>query len=371
MDSSRQTLLSHPDAPYNQSVLLREIPTSNAPSFPAATAQPSPGRLLIWWHLTSLDAPTVAVCWCLALARVTHVHLPLWVPVALGLGTWSIYLGDRLMDAKRALAPLRQRHWFHWKHRQILLPAAILSLAVALALVLRRMPPAIRDRDALLALAAAVYFLAIHSRSAASDPMESLHFADGDTAAAPASHPASHPSAQAAAPSLSSRVLTSQALPSRVSPSQASPSQAQPSALRRLRHLFTKETFVGLIFALVCAAPAATRAAGGYAVLVAPVAACFLLAWLNCWLIERWDAGRSGGYLRQLALAAAASLAALLAFLGHSGAAGWFLVAMAASALLLAWLERHRLRLGALVLRAAADLVLLTPLILLLGHPGL
>ena len=345
MDSSRQTLISHPDAPYNQTVLLREIPTSNAPSFPAATAQPSPGRLLIWWHLTSLDAPTVAVCWCLALARVTHVHLPLWVPVALGLGTWSIYLGDRLMDAKRALAPLRQRHWFHWKHRQILLPAAILSLAVALALVLRRMPPAIRDRDALLALAAAVYFLAIHSRSASADPMESLHFAADD------------PDAPAAAPS-----------PSR----HASPSPAQPSAIGRLRQLFThqlftKETFVGLIFALVCAAPAATRAPGGYAVLVAPVAACFLLAWLNCWLIERWDAGRSGGYLRQFALAAAASLAALLAFLGRSGAAGWFLVAMAASSLLLAWLERHRLRLGTLVLRAAADLVLLTPLFLLLG----
>ena len=348
MDSSRQTLLPHPAAPYNQSVLLREIPTSNAPSFPAATAQPSPGRLLIWWHLTSLDAPTVAVCWCLALARVTHVHLPLWVPVALGLGTWSIYLGDRLMDAKRALAPLRQRHWFHWKHRQILLPAAILSLAVALALVLHRMPPTIRNRDALLALAAAVYFFAIHSRSAAADPMESLHFANDDAASAPAAHPA----APAANPAFTSQV---------------------PPALRirHLRQLFTKETFVGLIFALVCAAPAATRAVGGYAVLVAPVAACFLLAWLNCWLIERWDAGYSGGYLRQFALAAAASLAALLAFFGHTDTAGWFLLSMAASALLLAWLEHHRLRLGTLVLRAAADLVLLTPLFLLLGRPGL
>ena len=336
MDTERQTLLPDFPAPYNQAVeLLRKIPCAGAQK-PLAGARSGTSaarllaRLLGWWHLTSLDAPTVAVCWCEALASITRVRLPLWVPVALGLGTWSIYLGDRLMDARRALAPLRERHWFHWRHRAVLLPVAIASLIVALALVLRRMPQAIRARDAVLALAAAIYFAAIHS---------------GRGTEAREAEPEIRPETVA-------RGL-------------------RRFTLKSASRFASKETFVGLIFAMVCAAPAATRAAGGYAVLIAPVAACFLLAWLNCWLIERWDAGRSGGYLRQLALAAAASLAALLAFLGHSGAAGWFLVAMAASALLLAWLERHRLRLGALVLRAAADLVLLTPLILLLGHPGL
>ena len=337
MHTEPQTLPSDFPAPYNQSVdLLREIPVSSART-PSSGSAPTarlgffrrltclPGRLLGWWHLASLDAPTVAVCWSLALARVSGARLPLWAPVALGLGTWSIYLGDRLMDAKRALSPLRERHWFHWQHRRLLVPAAVLSLLAALGLVLRNMPPAIRARDAVLALAAAVYFLAIHSRRNIPSP-------ETDPETAPFS----------------------------------------PTRINRRLHfprLLSKETFVGLIFALVCAAPAATRSPGSFVVLVAPVAACFLLAWLNCWLIERWDAGGDGGTSRQHALAMAAGSSALLAFACRSPQAGLFLLAIATSALLLALLDRQRPRLTALHLRAAADLVLLTPLLVVLLAP--
>lgn len=276
-------------------------------------------RLLSIWHLTSLDAPTVAVCWCLALARVTHTHLPLWEPAALGLGTWSVYLGDRLLDARRAMVPLRTRHWFHWRHRLLFLPLAVINLLVALALVVWQMPAVIREHDSLLALAATVYFVTVHNRGT-----QNLHPHERSTA----------------------------------------PATGSPAA--RLRHWFSKEAIVGLIFALVCAAPAAACPAGRFADLFLPVSACFLLAWMNCWLIEQWEAGHSGGTSRQIAFALGMLLLGTADLLLHASAAGAFLLELAASALLLAWLDRNRTHLKALYLRAAADLVLLTPLLGLL-----
>ena len=70
------------------------------------------------WHLTSLDAPTVAVVWTLAFARATGVQLPTWVPLLIALGTWTVYVGDRLLDARSGLRScsfnrLRERHFFH------------------------------------------------------------------------------------------------------------------------------------------------------------------------------------------------------------------------------------------------------------------
>ena len=65
------------------------------------------------------------VVWSLAFASVAKIYLPVWVPVLLALATWSIYIGDRLLDARRALRTgalhsLRERHFFHWRHRRLL-----------------------------------------------------------------------------------------------------------------------------------------------------------------------------------------------------------------------------------------------------------
>lgn len=315
METASQPSLRDFPAPYNQSVeLLKETTRPLIAVHPSGVVRPAASwrlrlaQAMAAWHLASLDAPTVAVVWCEALARIARVHLPLWVPLALGLGTWAIYLGDRLMDARRALAPLRERHWFHWRHRAILTPIAAISLLTALVLVLREMPAAIRERNSVLALAALVYFAAIHSRR-------------NGTA------------------------------------------ETQSASLGWPR-ILTKETFVGLLFALVCAAPAATRSTHGLALLIAPVAACFLLAWLNCWLIEHWDSGVSVGIRLPLALSGLTLGAAALAFLFAAHTAAAFLAALSLSALLLAWLDRKRARLEALHLRAAADLVLLTPLLI-------
>ena len=79
--------LANPSAAQNR--LAGSTQASRAP-FDA----PAPLRL---WHLTSLDAPTVAVVWSLSFAWVVGVHLPKWVPVLLAIGTWVAYVGDRLL----------------------------------------------------------------------------------------------------------------------------------------------------------------------------------------------------------------------------------------------------------------------------------
>ena len=61
---------------------------------------------LRYWHLLSLDAPTVAGLWCWAFGRAVRLHLSPRLPVALALGTWLFYVADRLLDAGcRVLMP--------------------------------------------------------------------------------------------------------------------------------------------------------------------------------------------------------------------------------------------------------------------------
>jgi hypothetical protein len=113
-----------------------------------------------------------------------------------------------------------------------------------------------------------------------------------------------------------------------------------------------------------------------------PAAYFAALAWLNCNSIARWESddetgkqrtdGRSCGRAGQRAESFAALGIALVGLLLAIVAGGFhprvttLLIAGAASALLLALLDRLRLRMTALALRVAADLVLLTPLVLLL-----
>jgi hypothetical protein len=90
------------------------------------------------------------------------------------------------------------------------------------------------------------------------------------------------------------------------------------------------------------------------------------LAALNCCAIERWErpgpAVRISGTAGALALAGLPLAALLLPFQSRVA----ILIALgAASAVLLALLDRMRGRLTPLTLRAAADLVLLTPLLIL------
>lgn len=264
-----------------------------------------------WWHLASLDAPAVAVAWSLGFAWASGVALPAWVPVLLVLGVWAVYVGDRLLDARagvraQELHRLHERHRFHWRHRRVLVPLAAVAACAAAWMILKLMPAQAQARDAVLAGAAVAYFTRVHTH--------------------------------------------------RMEPERAS---------RRRAPLVSKEMMVGVLFTIGCALPAWTRGAHG---LLLPVTYFAALAWLNCAAIDFWESDRDA---RRSPIARAAMMCALAGVV--LAALAWFaqprltalLAAGAAAALLLGMLDRLRERMRPVALRAAADLVLLTPALLL------
>ena len=307
-----------------------------------------------FWHLASLDAPTVAVVWTIAFAWAAGVLLPLKAPLLLALAAWVVYVGDRLLDAHTALrseetSKLRHRHRFHWRHRRIFIPLAVLAATAAIWIFLVLVPPFLRQRDSALAALALVYFTSVHS----------------------------------------SRKLAS-----------LSPQLLAPPLPSIISSFPTKELLVGLLFTSACALPSISRlpASTSAVLLLVPMAFFASLAWLNCHAIESWesatvarhfttrDSSRAATFTephRSLALVTTCiqsgrtnptfPVASLLAVAGlflacvefplHPRPAA-FLTAGAASALLLALLDRYRNRLTPLALRVAADLVLLTPALL-------
>jgi len=128
------------------------------------------------------------------------------------------------------------------------------------------------------------------------------------------------------------------------------------------RRIFSKELLVGVLFAAGCALPVCSQA--HWPALACPLAFFAALAWLNCRAIERWESGRAGvaSTAVWVAMAAMAAAAAMAAFEPRDAA---MIAAAAAGALLLAGLDRVRHRMTAISLRAAADLALLTPAVLL------
>jgi len=271
------------------------------------------------WHLASLDAPTVAVVWTLGFAWAAGVRLPAWVPLLVALVAWPVYIADRLLDARSALLAvqlhrLRQRHHFHWRHRRTLIPMAVAAACAASCIVVFLMPVAARERNSVLAAAALAYFTGVHIR-------------------------------------------------------RNQPSIASPLAFP----LMSKELLVGLLFTAACALPALSRAAAQPAFLLWPLSPAVLfftlLAWSNCHAIERWESrskpSRSSSvFVPAILLALIGPLLAAILCAVHPRPAA-LVAAGAASALLLALLDRLRTRLTPLALRTAADLVLLTPLVLL------
>ncbi len=307
-------LLQFPFSPTIEEV-LQVLPNSRTdsvtPSRVRAIDAPGP---LCFWHLASLDAPTVALAWSLAFAWVARVRLPLWVPALLALAVWSVYVADRLLDARAGLRSanlhrLRERHLFHWRHRRVLVPLASATGLGAAWIIFTLMPVGARERNSVLAAAAIVYFTRVHTGGKGSP--------------------------------LLSRILS-------------------------------KEFLVGLLFTAGCALPAWSRAALPHHALVwsllIPVIFFVLLAWLNCHAIDRWEASPESAsslpIFSQASLIAIVGLllAAILSSAQPRSAA--LLLCGAAAALLLALLDSLRSRLTPVALRAAADLVLLTPLLL-------
>lgn len=297
-------------------------------------------RPVAFWHLASLDAPTVAVVWSLAFAWTGRAHLTDRVLLVLALSVWCAYVCDRLLDARAGLqsstgsnrSGLRERHFFHWRHRRLLAPLAAAGGCVAGMMAVTILASFVRERGLVLGAAALAYFSGVH-----------------------------------AAPQRWRRRLS---LPGPVS----------------------KELLVAVLFTAGCILPAWSRfhASGAQESsrlwFWIPGVYFAVLAWLNCWCIARWESGGEGseGRLDQVTrrlwgtcfgrrtrifaalLVAFAGLVLAVIAGGARLRSAELLTAGATSALLLALLDGMRTRMTPLALRATADLVLLAPLVLFL-----
>jgi hypothetical protein len=276
------------------------------------------------WHLASLDAPTVAVVWTSAFAWAAHVRLPAWAPALLALVAWSVYIGDRLLDARAGMCTpprhqMRDRHYFHWRYRRILAPLALVAACASLWIVLTRVPAAARVPDSAVAAATLAYFSGIHSR---------------------------------------------RRLPSRLT--------------RLLSPLLSRPVLIAVLFTAGCLLPVLSQTAGrdptglpGRLLLI-PALFFAALGWLNCQAIAQWESNSRApsNPVQPIAfLVAVVGVFLALALFSSQPRFSGLVIAGAASALLLALLDRFRTRLTPLALRAAADLVLLTPVFLLLPRP--
>jgi hypothetical protein len=268
---------------------------------------------LCFWHLASLDAPTVAVVWAAAFAWAVGARPQEWIFVALGLVTWCVYVADRLLDARNAFQTgqfedLRDRHYFHWRHRRTFTPLAIGAAFTAALLVFLWLPAIGHAPDLLVGAAAVFYFAGVHSGFG---------------------------------------LVQERMIPTPIS---------------------SKEFLAGALFAAACALPAWSCLGSHPGGLLLAVVFFAVLAWLNCHAIACWEDGAEGrvsGAAIRLILAGVGAGALTCAGDPRLSCLLWL---GAAAALLLALLDRLRARMTPLALRALADLVLLTPLALLLKN---
>lgn len=280
------------------------------------------------WHLCSLDAPTVAVVWALGFAWAAQVHVPFWPLLLLALVAWVVYVGDRLLDARAGMRTpprhlMRDRHRYHWRHRRILLPLAVAATTVATWIVFTMLPARAIKPDTVAAAAALAYFSTVHFRL-----------------------------------------------------------RLPPALARVLDRISSRECLIGGLFTTACllpawscvlpvwsqqgptAAPALSRAP-----LLLLSAFLAILAWLNCRAISIWeseantaDPSRVSHLSNRIGFAGLLLAGTVVAVQPRSAV---LLAAGAASALLLGLLDRLRHRAAALTLRAAADLVLVLPFLVI------
>ena len=157
----------HPQSP-NDAPQIKPSPSLTLVARTAPRDAPHHNPLALW-HLLSLDAPSVATIWTLAVASAVGLHLPWTSPAAMFVAVWMLYAADRLLDARplpggQSPPELEERHRFHHRHRRAFLLVIAISACVLVALLRSIDPHAMRLYTLLAALLGA-YFLIIHARA--------------------------------------------------------------------------------------------------------------------------------------------------------------------------------------------------------------
>jgi hypothetical protein len=300
-------------------------------AFARRTAWNGPAALK-YWHLASLDAPSVAAAWACAFAWAAQVHVSPGMVAVLALVVWVIYVADRLLDARAGLDGsgrhnLQERHWFHWRHRRALAVLAGVAAGSAGWMIVSRWHAGALGRDSLMGLATLAYFSGVHGSGAHGRGLRSGWVA---------------------------------------------------ALKKRVARVVSRELIVGVIFSAGCVVPVLPLAQSGVvqvcARLAVPAAAFAALVWLNvkaigCWETVTPGSSRERGMRKTAFLLAAVCGGGGVAAAGLEPRVGLLLALVAVSSLLLALLDGMRERMDAVTLRAAADLVLLTPVLLLIP-PG-
>src|ERR1700761_719442 len=95
-----------------------------------------------------------------------HLHWSLVQAMLLPVGTWVLYVADRILDGlgSGAESQLRDRHHFHARHRAVLAGSAVLSAVVLGWAVLTRMNPETFREDLFIGCLALLYLLLVHRR---------------------------------------------------------------------------------------------------------------------------------------------------------------------------------------------------------------
>jgi hypothetical protein len=219
---------------------------------------------------------------------------------------WTLYAADRLLDAQSpGNDALEARHYFHLKHRTTFM-AGIGGASILLAVLLPRIPEAAIRLYLILGGLVFGYFVIIHATRSA--------------------------------------------------------------------HRLPKEIAVGVCFAAATFIPTVAREPGLRLALLAPAILLAAVCSLNCLFIYAWEHFLPSGqtphpvtavalrHLSALTLGVAGAGAILALLDRHAPWPLYTAVTLSSVALLLLHLRRHRI--AALELRAAADMALLTPLLL-------
>jgi hypothetical protein len=277
---------------------------------------------LALWHLLSLDAPTVAALWTSFVASANHIHLTASSILAMAVAVWMLYAADRLLDARLSDTAfpheegLEARHHFHHDHRTFFLTGILLA-SIALAVLLPHLEPVALHLYLILGGLLAGYFILIHA--------------------------------------------------------------APRAASNKAAHRLPKEIAVGVFFASAIFIPTVARRPDLRLTLL-PAAILFAaVCSLNCLFIYAWEHpspnptahATTRFSLRHLPFLATLIpvFATVLICLTNNRQAPWPIpTACALSASLLLLLHHRRSTIAPVTLRAAADLVLITPLLLPFLH---